>query len=165
MSQVIVFNHHSLPYDDQSEARKAVPGFIRVVLKCRIFGYNLMLLDESLDPNWFEIPLAPGYVWRNWYNEALNDNTLKESVRAFRSLQTRQPLLAAVDMEESGHCRDVGLQGTQEGLPALLASHVHDSFLVSFPSSDIWRNNRISVWVLDLDNRGEGFSETLSVDA
>lgn len=97
MSQEVVFNHHSLPFDNQLEARKAAPEFIRTALMCRNFGYNLMLLDESLDSSWFGVQLAPEYVWRNWYDEALQNNELKEAVRAFRSLQTRQPLLTEVD--------------------------------------------------------------------
>ena len=160
MSQVLVFNHHSLPFNNQSEARKAVPEFISTALKCTNFGYNLMLLDESLDPNWFEIQLAPEYAWRNWYDEAQHDNALKEPARAFRSLQTRQPLLTEIDLEELGYCREVGLEGDLQGLSALLASYFYETFMISFPSSEPWVRNKIRVWVLDLDASNEGLSET-----
>ena len=162
MSQVIVFNHHSLPFDNQLEARKAVPEFIRTALMCRNFGYNLMLLDESLDPSWFEVQLAPEYVWRNWYDEALQDSELKEAVRAFRSLQTRQPLLTEVDLEKIGSNREIGLKDDLKGLSALLACHFYDYFLISFPSSDSWKKNKISVWILDLDDSGKDFIESSS---
>ena len=155
MSQVLVFNHHSLPFNSQSEARVAVPEFIKIALKCRNFGYSLMLLDESLDPDWFEVQLAPDYVWRNWYEEARNDNNLKESVRAFRSLKTRQPLLTELDLADIGYCREVGLEKDDQGLSALLASYIYNSFLISFPSNEWWIHTEIHVWVLDLDANGE----------
>ncbi|WP_153301475.1 hypothetical protein [Endozoicomonas arenosclerae] len=162
MSQVLVFNHHSLPFDSQSSARAAIPEFIQVALRCRGYGYNLMLLDESMDPNWFQVQLAPDYAWRNWYEEARNDSSLKEVVRAFRSLQTRQPLLTEADLSEIGYSREVGLEGELKGGSALLACFFYNSFLVSLPSSDEWRKNKISVWVLDLDDNGEDFSESIA---
>ncbi|MCL6269192.1 hypothetical protein M3P05_04440 [Sansalvadorimonas sp. 2012CJ34-2] len=160
MSQVLVFNHHSLPFDSQSSARAAIPEFIQVTLRCRGYGYNLMLLDESMDPNWFQVQLAPDYAWRNWYDEACEDSGLKEVVRAFRSLQTRQPLLTDVDLEKIGYCREVGLKGESAGLSALLACHFYNSFLVSLPISEKWTNNELQAWVFDVDEDENDFSET-----
>ncbi|MTI13075.1 hypothetical protein [Sansalvadorimonas verongulae] len=160
MSQVLVFNHHSLPFDSQTSARAAIPEFIQVTLRCKCYGYNLMLLDESMDPNWFQVQLAPGYAWRNWYDEACNDSSLTETVRAFRSLQTRQPLLTDVDLEKIGYCREVGLKGESAGLSALLACHFYTSFLISLPSSEKWTNNELQAWMLDVDEHKGDFSET-----
>ncbi|WP_252178013.1 hypothetical protein [Endozoicomonas sp. 4G] len=159
MSQVLVFNHHSLPFDSLSTARSAVPEFIRVTIQCRHYGYNLMLLDESVDPDWFQMQLAPGYVWRNWYDEACSDSDLKEVVRAFRSLKTRQPLLTAADLEQIGYCREVGLKEDSTALPALLACHIYDSFLISFPSCEKWKKSELQAWVLDLDESHDDLSK------
>lgn len=150
MSQVLIFNHHSLPFDSLSSARAAVPEFIHVTLHCSRYGYNLLLLDESIDPDWFQMQLAPGYVWRNWYDEACSDSDLKEVVRAFRSLKTRQPLLTATDLKKIGFCKEVGLKGDSTGLPALLACHFYGSFLISFPSCEKWKKSELQAWVHDL---------------
>ncbi|WP_157674125.1 hypothetical protein [Endozoicomonas ascidiicola] len=119
-----------------------------------------MLLDESMDPNWFQVQLAPSYAWRNWYDEAVSDSNLREVVQAFRSLQTRQPLLTEVDLKKIGYCREVGLKGESAGLSALLASHFYNSFLISLPSSEKWMNSELQAWVLNIDENEDDFSET-----
>ncbi len=160
MNQVLVFNHHSIPFKSQSEARSAVQEFVRVALGCRNYGYNLILLDECIDRSWFQVQLAPNYAWRNWYEEARNDDSLKDVVRAFRSLETRQPLLTEIDLEQIGHLREVGMKDEKQGLSALLACYFYGSFLISFSSSDKWASNSLQVWVLDLDENGNDFSES-----
>lgn len=54
------------------------------------------------------------------------------------------------------------MKGDHKGLSALLACHFHDTFLISFPSSDSWKRSKINVWILDLDDSGEDFIESSS---
>lgn len=156
MSQPLVFNHHALPFKSADEARAALPEFLRVALKCQRYGYDVVLLDESLDKSWFEIELAPHYVWRNWYDEVRNNSNLKDTVRAFRSLATQQPLLTALQQETVGFTCETGLEGETDGRVALLACHILNTFLLSLPTTDTWCRHQLSIWVLELsDDSGD----------
>jgi len=46
MSFWLVFNHHSLPFENQYEAVQAVPEFIQICLKARNKGLRTILMDE-----------------------------------------------------------------------------------------------------------------------
>lgn len=55
MSLALVFNHESLPYDDQVDIDAAVLVFIKTSLACRQYGFSLMLIDTAVDQSWFGI--------------------------------------------------------------------------------------------------------------
>lgn len=155
MTLALVFNDVSLPYDEVKDAEAAVLTFIKTVLVCRKYGFNLILVDTVADKSWFNIELSVKYYWRNWFDWANRQIELKEAVRAFRSLQTRQPMLLPVEQSELINSLEVGLKGKENGLETLQAAHWYQTFLVSFPTKTPWNKFLIDIWVLSLQENGE----------
>lgn len=152
MTLALVFNHHSLPFSSQQYVIQEVGNFIKTVRACANYGFNLVLVDETQDSSLFGVELTQGYYFRDWFNWAKHQPEQRELLSAFRSLQTRRPLLLPED-EKQTDCRiEVGLIGAQQGLNTLLAAFWYKTFLISFSTSQPWNQPIIDVWVLDLDD-------------
>lgn len=159
MSMILVFNHHSLPCDSVQEAQNTIKQFVKVALKCRSqFGFELILIDETADNSWFNIEVAKGYCWRDWFNWAKQQADMKETVTAFRSLKTRQPMLLPEDAEQIELRVDVMLKGSEENLTSLQAAYWYKTFLISFPTYSPWNSPYIDTKVIELN------TETNEVD-
>jgi len=155
VSLVLVFNHDSLPYDDPKHIDAAILNFVKVSLACRQYGFNLMLVDIDVDKSWFSIELAKGVYWRDWFNSAKQKNEMKEIVRAFKSLKTRQPMMLPEDERSAENSVEVGLKDKEKGLATLQAAYWYETFLISFPTSEPWHNALIDVWVLNVKINGD----------
>lgn len=155
MSLALVFNHDSLPYDDPNHVNSAILDFVKVSLACRKYGFNLMLVDIAVDKSWFGIELAKGVYWRDWFNSAKQKSEMKELVSAFRSLNTRQPLMLPDDEMETKDSIEVGLKGKDQGLKILQTAYWHETFLISFPTREPWHNTLIDVWILNVEINGD----------
>ncbi len=154
MTLALVFNDASLPYDEVKDAELAVLKFIKTVLACRKYGFDLVLIDTVADKSWFSIELAQKYYWRNWFDWANTQGELKESVRAFRSLQTRQPMLLPEEHSNLINSLEVGLKGESNGLATLQAAYCYQTFLIGFPTKLPWNQFLIDIWVLTLQEDG-----------
>jgi len=159
MSLALVFNHHSLPYENKQDADLGVQCFIKTALACRQYGFNLMLIDVDVDKSWFRIQLAPDYYWHDWFQWAKSQARLKDVVRAFRSLQTRQPMLLASDEQAIDASIEVGLVQQDHGLSVLQVAYWYKTFLISFPVGTPWNQTLIKVWVLNLQDDHESNTE------
>ncbi len=161
MSLALVFNHESLPYGGQEDIDAAILMFIKISLACRQYGFNLMLIDTVADKSWFGIELKKGVYWRDWFNTAKQRSELKDLVRAFRSMNTRQPMMLAEDAQLAENSVEVGLKGENQGLSTLQAAYWYETFLISFPTSDPWHSPLINVWILKIQEDGNS-SESVS---
>lgn len=151
MTLALVFNHNSLPCSSVETAQQTVVRFIKLALTCRQrFGFELLLVDTTVDKNWFGIELASDYFWRTWFDWAKQQPHLTESVRAFRSLQTRQPMLTPEDAKQIEDTLEVGIVQSKENLNTLRAAYWHQTFLISFPTAKPWDHPFIDVWVKKL---------------
>lgn len=151
MTLALAFNHNSLPCSSIEAAQQAVVRFIKLAHIChQRFGFELLLVDTTVDKNWFGIELASDYFWRTWFDWAKQQPHLKESARAFRGLQTRQPMLTPEDAEQIEDTLEVGLVPDGEHLNTLRAAYWYQTFLIGFPTAMPWNQAFIDVWVREL---------------
>ncbi len=151
MTLASVFNHDSLPCQNIETAQQAVAQFIKLALASRRrFGFELILVDATVDHSWFGIELAAGYYWRDWFEWAKRQSEWRDLVRAFRNLQTRRPMLLPADADQIEYTIEVGLAGYNTGLRTLQAAHWYQTFLLSFPTLAPWNQALIDVWVTEL---------------
>ena len=155
VSNALVFNHHSLPYDREVQAAAAVPEFLRICVRGQRLGLNLVLIDNAIDASWFRVQLAPNYFWRDWYDRYKDKDDSKDIIRAFRSIVTRQPLFSHDDMELGVDLLDIKLVDDNFSYDALRAAYWHNSHLVGFPTRNPWNSSPIAVVVEYLDEFGD----------
>jgi hypothetical protein len=150
LSEAIVFNHHSLPFDTISLARENVPVFLRVSLKASRIGYSVILVDESVDGKWFRLQLADAYYFQDWQRQEQENSQSRDSIRAFLSLATRQSLFLAEDYQREVELFDVHLPGNRMSLSALRSAAWHDAPIISFLTRDPWKSSPVSAIVDEL---------------
>ncbi len=153
MSAILVFNHHSLPFTNKNEADSTIPEFLKICIKCKNIGLNTILVDDSVDVNWFRLELSDGYYWQDWYTQH-NDNANRDLARVFRSIKTNQPLFTEDDISNHVDLYEVEFQGETD-FSALRAASWNESPLASFPSNGIWENSPLSVIVRTLNEKDE----------
>lgn len=149
----LVFNHHSLPYESPEGAKEAVPEFLNICLRANRLGFPVILMDQSIDENWFRIELAPSYYWQDWYNETGKHDSLRDQVRAFRSIATRKPLFAAADIGSDLELFDVREPNSNQTFSALRAAAWYDYPLSSFPTRLPWNQSPVSVIIETLQDQ------------
>ena len=153
MKQLLVFNHHSLPFKSKEDADSAIPEFIKICLKANNLGLTTILFNEDIDHKWFRLLLAPNYYWQDWYK--INDNDKnKDLVRAFHRIQTRQPYYSSDDIGAGSDLFEVKFKDESKYY-ALCAAVWHESPIVSFPICDPWNTTPIIVSVNSIDEDSE----------
>ncbi|CAK8722522.1 hypothetical protein GMJAKD_11740 [Candidatus Electrothrix aarhusensis] len=160
MSHPLVFNHHSLPLTSPEDIHLAIIEFLKICLSTQRIGFTVILVDESIDGDWFRLELVKGCFWQDWYQQHSNDPEYRESIRAFRSIKTSQPLFSTKDSVRDVELFDTYLPDTQENLSALKAAAWHESPLLSFPTRPPWTSSPIAVLVEKLSNDGEIVNST-----
>lgn len=155
MSRIQVFNHHSLPYDDQSQAERAVPDFLKLCLVAKRLGFDVILLDETQDSSWFRIELAPGYFFQDWYKNVGRQGVYREELRAFQAVVTKTPLFAAEDIDKGLALFEVREATSQIDYSTLRAAAWFDAPISSFSTRAPWDQNPVAVVVSTLDEDGE----------
>ncbi|MFH0729484.1 MAG: hypothetical protein V2B19_24490 [Pseudomonadota bacterium] len=159
MTGLLIFNHHCLPFDDVNKADAAVPVFLRICLKVQNMGISTILVDESVDKNWFRLELANRYFWQDWYRKNQKDEA-RDMIRAFRSITTRQQFFS---MEDNGiGIFEVFLDGNSS-YSALRAAAWHEAPLSGFPTRPPWNRSPITVQVQTLDSEGEISTQNLDL--
>jgi hypothetical protein len=153
MSSFLVFNHHSLPFQSKETACAAIPEFLKICIRARNFGISTLLIDDSVDRNWFRLKLSDNYFWQDWYNQNNNDQN-KDSIRVFRSIQTRQPFFSAEDIGDELDLFEVKLKGG-DTYSALRAANWHEAPLTSFPTRKPWDSSPIIVEVNEIEKDAE----------
>ncbi len=153
MSGVLILNHHSLPFQSIDSADEFVPEFLKICIRCKNIGLNTILLDNSIDASWFRLELCEGYFWQDWYNR-FNDETNKDLCRAFRSIQTSQPYFSMDDINNNIVLFEVEYQGSTQ-YDALKAACWHDAPITSFPTSLIWEDSPLQIFIRMLEQNGE----------
>jgi hypothetical protein len=152
----VVFNHHSLPFESAEQARRSAPLLLRVLVRARILGLTAIRIDESLDPSWRRIELAPGFTWSEWMS---TDGARPENAdlkRAFLSVASASasPLLQSEDERALGLGCECRLDGRAGSLRALASAHCLDAPLTSHATRAPWDITPIAVEVDDLDPAG-----------
>lgn len=155
VSSYLVFNHHALPCDHEQQAVDSVPEFLRVCVRAQSLGLNVLLVDDSVDASWFRLELANCFFWQDWYNRYKTDETLKDLIRAFRSISTRQPYYSNEDINRQVELFDVVLGSDSRRYSALRAAAWHAAHLVSFPTQTPWNSTPLSIQEESVDEQGE----------
>jgi len=161
MSNGIVLNHHSLPFDCKEDADKGILDFFRVLQVAGMAGLKILLVDEDQDKSLMGLELANEYFVRNWYAWANHAAKLTDWCRFLKSLETKQPLFENIDIENIGETIEVGLTGESSGKPVLLAAFHFKTYLASFTALDTWVDSHIKVWILDLNATPEQRNATV----
>ena len=160
MSHPLVFNHHSLPLTSPEDIHPAITEFLKLCLSTQRIGFTVILVDETVDGDWFRLELVKGCFWQDWYQQYRNDPKYRESISAFRSIKTSQPLFSTEDHARDVELFDAYLPDTGENLSALKAAAWHESPLLSFPIRPPWTDSPIAVLVEKLSNDGEIVNST-----
>lgn len=153
MTSCIVFNHHALPFAAVEDADACIPDFLKVCVKSQNVGFSTVIVDESIDSDWFRLELANGYFWQDWHGKNQNDEN-KDLIRAFRSIATRQPFFSIENMRDGADLFEVSLEG-DSSFSALCAAAWHEAPLVSIPTRSPWLSSPLQVEVTTLDEAGE----------
>lgn len=161
MSYGIVLNHHSLPFASKEDADNGLLAFFNVLKVCRTAGLKILLVHEGQDKSLMGLELSNGYYVRNWFASASKIAELTDWCRFLKSLETKQPLFEAVDIESVGNTLEIGLPGESSGKQVLLAAFYFETFLASFTALAAWVNSHIKVWVFELDAAPEQRDEAL----
>jgi len=147
----LIFNHHSLPYSSKELARNAVTGFLKICLKLKQYGFQIVFFEETQDKTWFRIELAPGYFWQEWYNENKKTASLKDQLRAFLSLETKYLQLSADDMASDLQSFETKLSNSYDELPILRAAIWHNCPIISYPTKEPWNSSPITINITKLE--------------
>jgi hypothetical protein len=148
MKQFLIFNHHSLPIESIEQLDVMIMDFLRIVINMQNIGKNTVLLDESIDSNWFRVELFRGYTWQDWYNKSKNISDRKDLIRAFRAIKTRQPLFLRDENECGLDLIDMRFRGVS--LLSISAAVWYGAPIVSFPSRSPWDSTPLCVEVYSL---------------
>ena len=160
MNLLLVFNHHSLPFQSAQDARTATSEFIKICLKAQNLGFSIILVDESIDQNWFRLKLADNFYWQDWYRLNNNDEN-KDLIRAFRNISTRQPLFCDSDIGEGLDLFEVKFNNIE--YPAIKAAAWNEAPLASFPTKHPWNMSPLTVQIFTIDNSGELFESSANI--
>lgn len=155
---VLIFNHHSLPYDDPGAASDAMPEFVTLCFRAQGLGLRTIVMEERLDRHWYLVGLAPGYAMRDWFHSAKGDPRQRDVIRAFLSIATSQPLFADSDSREEILATEVRERTTGAAFDTLQAALWYDAPVTSFPSRAPWNCSPIAVIKSSLME--SGISET-----
>lgn len=161
MTSGLVFNHHSLPFDAVENADAYIPEFLRVCIKAQNIGFSTIIVDDSVDSDWFRLELANGYFWQDWHGKNQSGEN-KDLIRAFRSIATKQPFFSAEDMRDGADLLDVSLDD-DSSLSALCAAAWHEAPLTSMPTRPPWLSSPLQLKVESLDAAGKILTRQLDV--
>jgi hypothetical protein len=163
MTSSLVFNHHSLPFDDNEAADAAIPDFLKICIGAQNNGIPTLRVHEAVDPSLFRVLLSHEYYWQDWYCANNTDEKRKDLARAFRSVATKTPFFDHRDLDDG--CRslyDVSLEGNK-GYSAVVAAFWHKAPLVGFATREPWDTSPLRVSV-DSINAETGDLETYEED-
>ena len=155
MSDTFVFNHHSLPFESSQAANHAIPNFLKICIDARVsVGLETILVDKSIDNNWFQVELSNGYCWHEWFEQNKRNDQFKDEIRVFRRITTNS-LFKAEDIGGDLELFDVRETGTGNNYSALRASAWYESPLCSFPTCSLWETNPLEICIETLTDTGE----------
>ena len=149
MTDCIVFNHHSLPFDHPDPAEKAVPDFMKTCIEAKNAGLQTILVDQKVDTSWFLLELAPGYFWKNWH-DIHQDGKNRDLIRAFRSIVTQSPLFHINDIEDGADLFEVIFDGCK-AYSALCAAAWHEAPMVGFETRSPWNDSPLVVKIIRIN--------------
>jgi len=155
LNSFLVFNYHSLPFNNIEEAKSHIPDFIKIAVKSQAIGLSVILINENLDQSWYRLELAPGYFWQDWFQEFRDSAEYIELIRGYRSIATRQPFFGEADYREGADLFEVSLNDKSESLSALCAAAWFESPLTSFPTRNPWNETPINVCIRSMNDTGE----------
>ena len=149
MTDCLVFNHHSLPFDHSDTAERAVPDFLKTCIEAQNAGLRTILVDQAVDRFWYRLELAPGFFWQNWYDRHQDDDN-RDIIRAFRSIATQSPFFNIDDIADGSDLFEAWLDGCKD-YGAVSAAAWHESPLVGFATGPPWNMSPLSVTITRLN--------------
>ena len=161
MTDCIVFNHHCLPFTTLDTADNAITNFLKICIKSHNMGFATILVDVTVDRDWFRLQLSAGYFWQDWHEKNIRGEN-RDIIRAFRSLATRQPFFSSEDVKNGAELFDVTFDG-DSSLSAVRAAAWHEAPLISLPTRCPWMKSPLQVTVDTLDEAGNILSQQLNI--
>jgi hypothetical protein len=161
MNFLLIFNHHSLPFESAESADSAIPEFLKICVRAGTLGLSPILLDESIDNTWFRLRLSENYYWQDWYNQNQNSGNI-DLIRAFRSISTKQPLFSSEDIGNDLELFEVQLNG-DTSYSALCAAAWYDAPIASFPTRIPWTGSPIDVQVNTINENSDFKNKTYGI--
>ncbi len=149
MTDCLVFNHHSLPFDHSDIAERAVPDFLKTCIEAKNAGLRTILVDQEVDGFWYRLELAPGFFWQNWYERHQSAEN-RDIIRAFRAIATQSPFFDIDDIADGADLFETTLGGCKD-YSAVSAAAWHESPLVSFATRQPWNMSPLSVTITRLN--------------
>lgn len=143
MTNCLVFNHHSLPFDHRDAAESAVPNFLKMCIEAKNVGIRIILVDQAIDRSWFRLELATGYFWQDWHDQHQKGKYL-DIIRAFRSIATQTPFFSDDDINNGADLFDVSLDGNSN-YSAIRAAAWHESSMAGFGTRPPWDSSPLQV--------------------
>lgn len=163
MTDFLIFNHDSLPFEDDSEINNYILIFLKICINASVSaGMKTILMDETLDNKWFRIELFNGYYWQDWYDQNKNNNQLKEVIRSFRSIVTKS-LFNQDNIKESVSLYEVSVKETMIQSTALKAATWYEVPVLSYPTNSIWDKDFIDILVEYMDETEKIITEEKSI--
>lgn len=155
MNDTLVFNHHCLPFKSSQLAKNAIPDFLKICIDASVsISLKTILVDDSIDNNWFRVELSQGYFWQDWFEQNKNNNQFRDEIRVFRRIATSS-LFKAEDIGGDLELFDVREKNTGKHYPALRASAWYECPLFSFPTCFLWKTNPLEICIETLTDTGE----------
>jgi hypothetical protein len=149
VTNYLVFNHHSLPFDHRGDAEAAVPDFLKMCIEAQNAGIRIILVDQSIDRSWFRLELAAGYFWKDWHDQHQKGIYL-DIIRAFRSIATQTPFFSDDDINSGADLFDVALNDNSN-YSAVRAAAWHESSMAGFETRPPWDSSPLQVIVTRLN--------------
>jgi len=149
MSGYLVFNHHSLPFDNRTTAESAIPGFLKTCIEAQNAGMKNILVDETVDRSWFRIQLASEYFWKDWHDQHNNESN-RDLIRAFRSIATQSPFFSNDDINAGSDLFEVTLDNNSS-YRAVRAAAWHESPITGFETRPPWNSTPLKVNITQMN--------------
>lgn len=150
MTDCLVFNHYSLPFDNRDTAEKAIPDFLKTCIGAKNAGLKTILIDQTIDSSWFRLELSPGYFWQNWHEQHQTGTNL-DAIRAFRSIATQSPFFSTNDIADGAYLFDVSYDGNSD-YATISAAAWHESPMTSFATRSPWNTSPIQICISRMDS-------------
>lgn len=154
MKDLIVFNHHSAPYNSRKEAIDPSTGFIVFLKSLKLlkkYGFSVLLLEEHIDKSLMQLELSNNYRVSDWCKDR-DVASRSDWSRFLKNINTRQPFIQNEVQQSKSLEVEIGLIDSNDSLSALVAAYIHETFIISLITKDIWKSNTIHAWMAYLDD-------------
>ncbi|MEZ4829669.1 MAG: hypothetical protein R3C61_25790 [Bacteroidia bacterium] len=153
--EYLILNEASIPYHDRQEADQKFPACLAIVNSAFDSHFKAILLSGSFGQSWYEIPLAPEYPFRTWFEK--QELEYKRKVKSFitKAAVPQIPEEEIVIAERFSLSEFVLFDDRSVSVPSLGAASLLGQLALSFDSHTRWQPAIISLWHRELTSDGD----------